>query len=223
MPEIKILPSILAADIGRLEEGCRKAEKSGADALHVDIMDGHFVHNLSMGPGVVSMARKAVRIPLSVHLMCTHPEWLADAFLDAGSDPLLIHVEANCDPVPVLRHIRKRGARAGITLNPETPAEAVIPLLPEVDEVLFMSVHPGFGGQDFIENVLPKIAAVRRKAPELELSVDGGINHESAEACAAHGANVFIAGTFLFKAKDMAAEIAEMRRRAKAVYSSKVR
>ncbi len=222
MPEIQILPSLLAADIGCLRDACDHAEAAGADALHLDIMDGHFVPNLSMGPAVVRMARAAVKIPLSVHLMVTRPDLLAGPFLDAGADTLLIHAEADCDPVPVLRAVRERGRRAGITLNPETPAKAAMPFLNEMDEILFMTVHPGFGGQQFIADALPKIAELRRAAPDMDFSVDGGINGETAELAAAHGINILIAGTFLFGAADMTAEIAAMRERAKAAFGTRV-
>ena len=212
MPKITILPSMLAADIGRLAEECRRAAAAGADGLHIDVMDGHFVPNLSLGPAVVSMARRVVALPLSTHLMVTHPQHFVDAFIAAGADPLLIHVEAQCDVRAVLRAIRARGVRAGLTLNPETPAEAVVPFLDDADEILFMSVHPGRGGQAFITNVLPKIADIRRRAPHLALSVDGGLNRATAVAAAEHGANVFIVGTFLFQAADLATEIAALRR-----------
>ncbi len=218
--KFQILPSVLAADMGRLEEECRRAEKAGADALHLDIMDGHFVPNLSMGPEIVRRVRQSVKIPLSVHLMVTRPDFFIKPFAEAGADLLLIHVEADCEPGPVLQAIKKMKIRAGITLNPETPAEAVFPLLDQVDEVLFMTVHPGYGGQAFIPNVMPKIAAVRKKAPQLDLSVDGGINQETAKESAAHGINVFIAGTFLFKARDMAAEIKLMRDQARTHWCS---
>ena len=223
MPAIAILPSILAADLGRLAEECRRAVAAGADGLHVDIMDGHFVHDLSLGPNVVAMARRAVKVPLSTHLMVTHPQHFVDRFIQAGANPLLIHVEAQCDVSAVLRAIRGRGVRAGLTLNPETPAEAVVPFLDEADEILFMSVHPGRGGQEFIPQVLPKIADIRRRAPDLALSIDGGINRATAVSAAEHGINVFIIGTFLFQAADMAAEIAAVRRETTAAYGRKTK
>lgn len=195
---ILILPSLLAADIGHLEAACRLAEAAGADGLHIDIMDGHFVPNLSMGPDVVRMARRCTRLPLSVHLMMTRPDWLLAAFLEAGANTILVHVEAQGHPDRLLPEIRKNGCRAGVTLNPETPAAAAIPFLDRVDEVLCMTVHPGFGGQPFIPEVLPKIAMLRERAPGLDLSVDGGLTEETAAQAAAAGANVFLVGTSLF-------------------------
>lgn len=219
MKPIQILPSLLAADMGRLEEACLRAEASGADGLHVDIMDGHFVRNLSMGPDVVRMARRVVRLPLSVHLMVTRPDHFAEVFLDAGADTLLIHVEAQCEPGAVLRTIRARGARAGLVLNPETPASACLDLLPDCDEVLCMTVHPGFGGQAFIGEVLPKIATVRRAAPEIDISVDGGLNVETTGSCAREGANIILAGSSIFSAGDMEREIARLREAARSATS----
>ena len=222
MPKIVIMPSVLAADMGRLAEECRRAEAAGADALHMDIMDGHFVPNLSMGPDIVKMARKVVKIPLDTHLMVTQPQNLTEAFIKAGANPLLIHVEAQCDVRAVLQDIRRQGIKPGLTLNPETPVESVFPFLADVDEVLFMSVHPGYGGQAFIPQVLPKVAALRRRAPELDISIDGGINRETTIAAAEHGVNMFVAGTYLFGAQDMQAEIAHMRSAAQTAYGKKV-
>ncbi|MFH0953654.1 MAG: ribulose-phosphate 3-epimerase [Verrucomicrobiota bacterium] len=213
MPRIQIFPSLLAADMGRLEEACMRAEAAGVDGLHVDVMDGHFVRNLSMGPEVVRMARRCVKVPLSVHLMVARPDVYAEPFLEAGADTVLIHVEAPCEPRPVLKSIRRWGARAGIVLNPETPAESVFDLLGEVDEVLCMTVHPGFGGQAFIPEVLPKIAALRRRMPELDISADGGLNDETVLDAAVQGANIFHIGTALFDADDMGLSIGRMRER----------
>ncbi|MCZ7591161.1 MAG: ribulose-phosphate 3-epimerase [Kiritimatiellae bacterium] len=213
MPSIQILPSLLAADFGHLAEACLFAERAGADAMHLDVMDGHFVPNLTMGQDIVRMADRTMNIPSSVHLMCTHPAVLLDGFLDAGSDLILFHVESHDAPGPLLKKTRAAGRRAGVVLNPETPAEACREFLGTVDEILLMTVHPGFGGQAFLQHVLPKIADIRSWAPDLDISVDGGITLDTAEACARAGANAFVAGTSLYRASDMKAEIAAMRER----------
>ncbi len=210
----QILPSILAADFTRLGEEIRRAEEAGADGLHLDIMDGHFVRNISFGPDVVRAVRRCTRLPLSVHLMIQRPDLYVREFAEAGANLILIHVEAPCDVRNVLRDIRGLGIRAGLTLNPETPLECLWTVAEAswLDEVLLMTVHPGFGGQKFLRAVVSKIRALREQCPRLDISVDGGIGNATAAECAAVGANVFIAGTTLFRAADMRAAIQSLRK-----------
>jgi len=214
-PTVSILPSLLAGDFGRLEDSALKAEAAGGDALHLDIMDGHFVPNLSMGPDVVRMARRSVRIPLSVHLMVTRPDVLADAFIEAGAATLLIHAEAQGDIGGTLRRIRGKGVRPGLALNPETPAAALDPYWGAFDEVLCMTVHPGFGGQSFIPEVLPKISEIfsmsQAGRATVDIGVDGGLDLDTVRQAAGAGANIIIAGSFLFKAADMGRTVANLR------------
>ncbi len=222
-PPILVSPSLLAADFGCLAAEIRRAEKAGADELHLDIMDARFVPNLSMGPDVVRMARAAGSLRLSVHLMMMQPSDYIEPFAEAGAGTLLIHIEAQGHHAELLRRIRALNLRAGITLNPETPVEQLKDLLPLVDEVLVMSVHPGFGGQRFMAGVLPKIAQLRQWSDQrdqaFDISVDGGIGADTVAAPAAHGANLLIAGTSLFRAADMAAAIRNLRATAQAAQS----
>jgi ribulose-phosphate 3-epimerase len=223
--KIQILPSLLAGDFGKLADEARRAEDAGGDALHLDIMDGVFVPNISMGPAVVEMARRTVRMPLSVHLMLIRPDQYLNNFIDAGADSLLIHIESQCNVPESLLRIRELGARPGITLNPETSEKLILPVLSKVDEVLCMTVRPGYGGQTFMPEVLSKIRSLRsyangQKLHDLDILVDGGIDLTTAPRCAAEGANVFVAGTSLYDADDMRGEIALMRERTAAVFSA---
>lgn len=223
--DVAILPSLLAADFGKLGPEAARAESSGADALHLDIMDGHFVPNLSMGPDVVAMAKRYTSIPLSVHLMISNPGQYLEKFIKAGSDVLLIHVEVSGDVPSMLREIRRMGARPGITLNPQTPAEAIWPCITEVDEVLCMTVQPGYGGQKFMESVVPKIREIRnyveKHSLRVDISIDGGIDRETVKKAAAAGGNVFIAGTALFGAGNMKDAISEMRTHAQSCFDAR--
>lgn len=210
---------MLAADFGRLAEEIRRVHESGADALHLDIMDAHFVPNLSFGPDVVALAaRTAPGLFRNVHLMLTRPDLYVERFVDAGAGAVQIHVEADCDIWRTLAAVRARGVRAGLVSRPQTPVAALFPYLPLCDEVLFMTVNPGYGGQAFMAEVLPKIAALRERASRsgfssLDIMVDGGINVETASLCAQAGANQFVAGSFLFKQADMAQAVAQLRGR----------
>jgi ribulose-phosphate 3-epimerase len=210
----QILPSLLAADFGRLAEEILRAEASGADALHLDIMDPTFVPNISFGPDVVALAKRtAPEFYRNVHLMMNRPDLYLEAFAKAGAQTIQVHVEADCDLHVVLRRIRAMGLRGAIVLNPETPVEILAPYLGEIDEALVMTVHPGYGGQKFIEACLPKVSWLRGQRPELDVMVDGGVNGETALLAAKAGANQFVAGSYLFAQKDMAAAVADLKRR----------
>ena len=212
MPESEILvaPSILSADFGRLAEETRRVEQAGADWLHLDVMDGHFVPNLTIGPPVIASLRRATNLPFDTHLMIEHPEKFIGEFRKAGSDRITVHAEACADLKGVVRQIRELGAKAGVALRPQTGIVVLEPCLEEIDLVLVMTVNPGFGGQAFMPEVLPKIEALR-KIYKRHIEVDGGINQETARAAQSAGADVMVAGTYIFRAPDAKQAIAALK------------
>jgi ribulose-phosphate 3-epimerase len=220
MRPIKIAPSILSADFGRLADEVRAVSVAGADYVHVDVMDGHFVPNLTIGPMVVAAIRKATALPLDVHLMIERPSEYIDAFAKAGADLIGVHEEACTHLHRAIQQIRHAGKRASVTLNPHTPWEHIKYVLEDVHQVLIMSVNPGFGGQAFIPNVLPKIrelrAEIERRGLDVDIEVDGGIKIDNVATVAAAGANVIVAGSAVFESPDYAATIRELRRHAEA-------
>ncbi len=210
--KIEILPSLLAADYARLGEEILRAQASGADAIHLDIMDPSFVPNLSFGPDVVALCRRmAPGFYRNVHLMMRRPDRYLETFARAGAQTIQVHVEADCDLHVELRRIRALGCRAALVLNPETPVEVFLPYLREIDEALVMTVHPGYGGQKFIVSCLDKIAWLRAHRADLDIMIDGGANAETVPQAFRAGANQFVAGSYLFGQADMRAAVATLR------------
>jgi ribulose-phosphate 3-epimerase len=202
---VKLAPSILAADFARLGEQVAEAERAGADRIHVDIMDGHFVPNISMGAPIVQSLRRVTDLQLEIHMMISEPDFFLDQFVEAGSDSFLVHWEGNSNLHRTVQRIKALGKRAGVAINPATPAVVLEEILSDVDQILVMTVNPGFGHQPFIHTTLPKIRRVgqmiEKVKPECELEVDRGIDEETAPLTVAAGANVLVAGSSIFGAK----------------------
>lgn len=214
----KIAPSILSADFSRLGDEIRAVEAGGADYIHVDVMDGHFVPNITIGPLVVEAARKVTALPLDVHLMIANPDMYVPEFAKAGADIIVIHAEATLHLHRSVQLIKSFGKKAGVSLNPATPLSVLEYVLGDLDLVLLMTVNPGFGGQSFIEACIPKIQGLRRmldtRGLETELEVDGGVKIDNIDRISHAGADVFVAGSAVFGSSDYAATIAELKRRA---------
>jgi ribulose-phosphate 3-epimerase len=213
---VKIAPSILSADFARLGEEIQDVERGGADWIHVDVMDGHFVPNITIGPLIVEAIRPVTKLPLDVHLMIEEPDRYIPQFAKSGADFITVHQEACRHLHRTLHLIKEQGVKAGVVLNPTTPLVTIESVLEDVDLVLLMTVNPGFGGQKFIHSVLPKMKALRQMLDErglghVDIEVDGGVNPETARLCEQAGATVLVAGSAVFNRKDRAKAIAEIR------------
>lgn len=212
--KILIAPSMLSADFSRLKEEAKRMEDSGADMLHIDVMDGHFVDNITIGPVVVEYIKKSVKIPLDVHLMIADPVKYSKDFIKAGADIITFHIEACPEPEQLLQDIKSKGAKAGLVINPPTPFSKMEPYCKYADMVLVMSVNPGFPGQKFIDSVLDKVKALS-KVYDKDIEIDGGINYETAKLSVAAGVNVLVAGSFIFSSKDAKETIKKLRESAR--------
>ena len=219
----KIAPSILSADFARLGEEVRAVEQAGADYIHVDVMDGHFVPNITIGPLIVKAVRKMTKLPLDVHLMISNPDQYVSDFVEAGASILTIHAEAATHLHRSIQHIRREGVKPGVCLNPATPPQCLEYIIGDLDMVVVMSVNPGFGAQEFIPEIIPKIEWIRelarKKKLSVEIEVDGGINPETIHKVALAGADVFVAGSAVFYSKDYAETIRLMKERMAAAES----
>ena len=217
MPKVLVAPSILAADFSRLADEIRKVEQAGADWIHCDIMDGHFVDNISFGPAIVGFVRKQTNLPLDVHLMIEHADHYVPRFVEAGANSITVHVESEAehDVGKTLQQIRDARCRVGLTLNPDTDFRLVEPFLDKIDLLLIMTVHPGFGGQKFradqMEKVKHGVDWNKSQERKIDIEVDGGINPETAQVSIQNGANVLVAGTSIFKTNDYAKAIRDLR------------
>lgn len=215
---IKISPSILSSDYGNLSSELKRMEACGADMLHIDVMDGHFVPNITLGAPIVKCIRKSSTLPFDVHLMISDPYKYIPDFVNAGSDIITFHAEADSDIEKTIDLILASGKKAGLSVKPKTPVEAVYPYLDKLSMVLVMTVEPGFGGQSFMEDMMPKVSAVRteidRRGLDVDIQVDGGINKDTISIAAKAGANVFVSGNAIFSSDDAEKTIADFKARA---------
>lgn len=211
--DIKISPSMLASDFANLEAELKKCES--AELIHLDVMDGHFVPNITIGAPVIKAMKRVCDVPFDVHLMISDPLKYIDDFADAGADIISFHVECDSDVEATIDKIIECGVKPALAVKPNTPIEAVYPYLDKLYMVLVMTVEPGFGGQSFMESMMPKIERLRADRPEIEIQVDGGVNAETIKTCARAGANIFVAGSAVFKSEDPAATIAMLKENAK--------
>lgn len=202
--EIKISPSMLASDYANLQTELEKCEKGGADLIHLDVMDGHFVPNISIGAPVIAAMKRVCCVPFDVHLMISDPYLYIDEFVKAGADIITFHIESESDTDKTIDKILDAGCKAALAVKPGTPVDTVYPYLDKLSMVLVMTVEPGFGGQSFMESTMPKIQALREKCPDLDIQVDGGINTDTVKIAGAAGANVFVAGSAVFKSDNPA-------------------
>lgn len=214
--EIKISPSMLASDFANLEAELNKCKNGGADMIHLDVMDGCFVPNITIGAPVIKALKKVCDVPFDVHLMINDPYKYIGDFVDAGADIITFHAESKSDIAKTVKLITDCGCKAGLAVKPATPIEAAYPYLDRLSMVLVMTVEPGFGGQSFIEGVMPKISALRKARPNIDIQVDGGINPETVKIAGRAGANVFVAGSAVFKSENPAAAIKLLRENARA-------
>ena len=209
---VLVAPSLLSASAMHMQRDIKSVEEAGADLHHVDVMDGHFVPNLTYGPPFVKSLKQVASIPLDVHIMVSNPDEATQWYLDAGADYLTFHIEAAKDPAAVIAQVKKSGAKAGLSLNPDTKVDKILPFLDSLDMVLIMSVHPGFGGQKFISSALDKVSKVAsEKHPDLLISVDGGVNQETGEQCRQAGANTLVAGSYVYGSEDKTKAISSLR------------
>ncbi len=213
---MKVAPSLLSCNFAKMGEEVQKVDKAGADWIHLDVMDGHFVPNLTIGPAIVSAVRPYTKLPFDVHLMIDYPLDYIDSFADAGADIITFHIESKSDTAQTIEKIKSRGIKPGLVIKPKTPAEAVYEYLDKVYVILVMTVEPGFGGQSFMWDMLPKVTAIKeecaKRGLEVLVEVDGGISEKTAGAAAGAGVDVCVSGTGIFKSKDMPATISAIRK-----------